>query len=202
MSEIINIYTADIRALRDRKEDCFSLLTPARQERINKIRAEDEKLWIAAAGLLLAKYLDVKEDSQLAYNKYGRPYLVNDPRKFSISHGGNLAVLAVADFDIGVDVEREDRFAASVMEKFFLPEEKAWIKEALSEPRFAVIWTRKESIAKADGRGLAMPLQNTSALTHEGWYVESINYDGHVISCASGEQFKIIMEHPGIARFI
>ena len=191
MGRIVNIYTADIRELKGEDKTYLSFLTSERLNRINRMAAEDEKLRLAAAGLLLAKYLDVNEDNQLAYNRYGRPYLVNDVRRFSLSHGGNYAVLAVSDIDIGVDIEKADRSARAVMQKFFLPEERSWIEEDLSEPRFAIVWTRKESIAKADGRGLAMPLRDVSALTHEGWHVESISFDGHVISCASKEAFDI-----------
>lgn len=83
---------------------------------------------------------------------------------FSVSHSGNIALVAVSDGDrLGVDVERRRTvpnlalFAKDVLS----PAERAEI-DGLGEPEytwtFLELWTRKEAYLKAIGEGLSVPL--------------------------------------------
>jgi 4'-phosphopantetheinyl transferase len=95
--------------------------------------------------------------------EFGKPLLVDFPRvHFNLSHSGDWAVCAVAeDGPIGVDIEEMrplpdyDELAARV----FSAEEMRRMAAASDSLRtFYDIWTKKEAVIKADGRGLAMPL--------------------------------------------
>lgn len=71
---------------------------------------------------------------------------------FSLSHAGGLAVVAVSDRTVGVDVEDatagEQPLAPALAER-----ERA---TCLSYADFARLWTRKEAVLKAVGKGLAI----------------------------------------------
>ena len=88
------------------------------------------------------------------------------PLSFNLSHSGCWGLLAVAaKGDIGVDIEeirtldRIERLA----EDTFTPNEAAELAKLDRTRRldgFFTCWTRKEALIKADGRGLAIPLDN------------------------------------------
>ncbi|MBN2439217.1 MAG: 4'-phosphopantetheinyl transferase superfamily protein [Deltaproteobacteria bacterium] len=105
-------------------------------------------------------------------NAHGKPLIDPDldspTLSFSLAHTKGLAVVAVTGgADVGVDVERADRFvdAARLAGRFFSPEEAAVLHrfnpEQLRE-RFFLYWTLKESYIKARGLGLSLPLDSFS----------------------------------------
>lgn len=101
---------------------------------------------------------------EIAIGARGKPFL---PRysalHFNLSHSGQLAMLAVGDRELGVDVEKL-RHLESLQEiarrHFSQGEFEALC--ALPEERqlcgFYRLWTRKEAYIKAVGAGLSMPL--------------------------------------------
>lgn len=85
------------------------------------------------------------------------------PLWFNLSHTAGMVVCALAQAPVGIDVEGTDRVRDwhGIASRFFHPDELAWIERApLTERcrRFVTIWTLKEAVVKATGRGLAIPL--------------------------------------------
>lgn len=91
----------------------------------------------------------------------GRPYLggAGESLRVSVSHTrGALAVALTGRAPVGVDVEgvRELR-AGSMAQAWLHPAEAAWIGELVEHERSAAflwLWTQKEAVGKALGRGL------------------------------------------------
>jgi 4'-phosphopantetheinyl transferase len=83
---------------------------------------------------------------------------------FNLAHSGELAVVALArGCEIGVDVERLRplRHLAQLAQRYFTPAEAAAILALDGDARqraFLAVWTAKEAILKALGRGLSYPL--------------------------------------------
>lgn len=76
---------------------------------------------------------------------------------YNVSHAGEWVVLAVAGFEVGIDVERLDPLFAfqDVLDHSFSPAEKAFVEYSHSPHRaFYQLWTRKEAFVKATGRGI------------------------------------------------
>jgi 4'-phosphopantetheinyl transferase len=71
---------------------------------------------------------------------------------FSVSHAGALAVVAVSDRPVGVDVEVATAGAQPVVAALTERERAT----CLSYAGFARLWTRKEAVLKAVGKGLAI----------------------------------------------
>ncbi len=83
---------------------------------------------------------------------------------FNLSHSGSWALLAVAmEGDLGVDIEEIrsfDDFESLARNTFSPAETGALLRlpEASRLEGFFACWARKESLIKADGRGLGVPL--------------------------------------------
>ena len=131
-------------------------LSAERRDRVLRCHDPETASAIAAAGLLLAEY--VPGSAAVVRTPAGKPCLPCGP-EFSLSHGGALAALLVADVPCGVDVERVERAASErVRARVLRPE------EAASGRTFAWLWTRKEAVMKLDGRGLGLDPQRFSVL--------------------------------------
>lgn len=123
----------------------------------------------AAQRGILASYLGV-EASSLVFGEgaQGKPFL-NAPAhgrslRFSLSHSGDLALLAVSSGrEVGVDVERVRPRAdlAAFVARYFSPREREALARIPSDDRlraFYEIWTLKEAYLKACGDGLLREL--------------------------------------------
>ncbi|WP_192764264.1 4'-phosphopantetheinyl transferase family protein [Actinomadura algeriensis] len=94
---------------------------------------------------------------------HGKPRLPGHAIDFSLSHSGDRVVLALVEGAVvGVDVEREsdrdiDRLAEMVLSA---PERETFAALPPGDRKraFHVYWSRKESILKATGHGLAAPM--------------------------------------------
>lgn len=87
----------------------------------------------------------------------GKPYIDNIPYKFSISYSDNVLVIAIADSDIGVDIEKMDCRKSNklIVEKFFAENEKDYVRQKVnSRQSFFEIWTKKEAYVKYLGVGI------------------------------------------------
>ncbi len=117
---------------------------------------------------LLASYLGVAPaDVRLMAGEHGRPAL--DPAHggvldFNWSHSGEQALVALArGIAPGIDLEqrRTRANALEIAQRFFTAEEAAWLgtlDEADRRTAFLELWTAREAVLKALGRGLAFGL--------------------------------------------
>ncbi len=147
-------------------------LNPAEHERMGRfLFARHRQTYLVAHALVrwvLSQYAEVSPAAwTFVKNQYGRPDI--DPAhelgslQFNLTHTNDLAVVAVARSDVGVDAEDVSRRSSTikVAEHFFAPEEVAQLHgldhEAMTS-RFFDFWTLKEAYIKARGMGLALPL--------------------------------------------
>lgn len=102
--------------------------------------------------------------ADLDTGEHGKPCLAGGPG-FNLSHSGNAAVVALAaGLELGVDLERPGRRRphAELARRFFCPREAdavAAAEGAAREALFLQLWTAKEAVLKALGRGLAFGLE-------------------------------------------
>jgi 4'-phosphopantetheinyl transferase len=123
---------------------------------------------ILARGALrtaLGRHLEVSPETiSFAYDPDGKPGLASPRRRqpvcFSVSYSGDCCLVAIADTDVGIDVEKlEQRLDLdAIAEQFFDPGEAAAIKFLSGDRKvyaFFRCWTCKEALIKAMGGGLA-----------------------------------------------
>lgn len=188
---MLRLYYTDAAALAACYDAALALLPPARRERTARCRFPAARYRMAAAGLLLRAVLGVISDEQLVYDACGKPSLAAaGGAAFSLSHGGDLAVLAVGDAALGVDAEPRGRS----MQGYYLagvltPEELA--AHARGAQPFAWFWTRKEAVMKATGLGLRLSPARIDTLpdclTAQGLrlHLQTRELAGHVVSLAA-----------------
>ena len=117
---------------------------------------------------LLGAYLGISSDDvALVDGEFGRPAL--DPAHdaslgFNWSHSGDYALIAIGrHLTPGIDIERRrDRARAlDIAEHYFCKAELAALNALQAETRnvaFLELWTAKEAVLKAVGRGIAFGL--------------------------------------------
>lgn len=135
---------------------------PARTARAAHFRYPEDRLRCLGAGALLAGVLGVRE-AELREGAWGKPEAPSCARRFNLSHSGAYIVLAVSDAEVGVDVEQVQERRLRVAGRVLLPEEREWMEHNPTE-RFFRLWTLKESVMKAVGKGLALPPSGFSVL--------------------------------------
>jgi 4'-phosphopantetheinyl transferase len=145
------------------------LLDANEQARLQRLRQPDDKrrYIVAHAGLrgLLADRLGVSAVSlRFSENAHGKPclagLLAHGPH-FNLSHSAELVAIAIADVAIGIDIEHEGAIIdCGMMDLAFTDEEK---RRGRSNADRLQIWTAKESVIKACGRGMSLPLLTFSA---------------------------------------
>lgn len=144
------------------------LLAPDEMERAGRFQFEHLRrrfvIARAALRLLLSRYLHVPAEQILfTYGPKGKPRVTGASIHFNTSHSGDLALLAFAGCEIGVDIEqiRPLPELEEIAKRFFCAQEAAELTSLpLSERERAFFrcWTRKEAYLKAVGDGLSAPL--------------------------------------------
>lgn len=190
----------NINGLRDPKifQEKVKLVDKDRNMKIAGLHQEDDRIRSLGAGLLLKNVLTANHlDGEIIYGKQGKPYLKNNKEYFfNLSHSGDYAVCALADFEIGIDIQIQKPMNFKICDRFFTRDEKEFImKEAEfieREKNFYTIWTRKESYMKYTGLGMKQDIRNISVLAcKEACFVDYDDVGGYSIAiCMKKVIFK------------
>lgn len=142
-------------------------LSSARQEKIRSLRFEEDRLLSLGAGLLmdygLSRYGLRERQVLMGYKGNQKPCLPDHPHIFfNLSHSGTIAMAAFGSRELGCDVEQIKKADYKVAARFFAEGEQQYL-ERISCPEekntaFYRLWTLKESLIKATGDGIRMPL--------------------------------------------
>lgn len=146
-----------------------ALLDPVEQKRATRFRAvRDRNRFLVARATLrrvLAQYTGVEPQSvKLIVRPGGKPIVagggMSGALHFNLSHCGDLALCAIADREVGVDVEQLKHHddVERVARHFFSDDEARMLGslQGIDRTRFFFrTWVRKEAYIKATGEGLA-----------------------------------------------
>lgn len=194
MERTARLYLLNTDGLGSRADQYLPLLTSARRAEVERCRDEGDRLRRIAAGLLLREVLGVREDGDLVFNEYGKPFLAAGGFQFSLSHAGQYAALAVAEFPIGVDIEPVKIPYPQILRRYFTPEELDWLDREPNQERFYMLWTRLESALKAHGTGFALRERAFSLLDTTPWFFREIIQDRHMIVCATEVEIELCID--------
>jgi 4'-phosphopantetheinyl transferase len=162
-----------------------ALLPQAARERAAPFRRTADRVRFLA-GRLLAAYALFPEggSTPAAFHErvriaaHGRPFLPDGP-DFNLSHSGEVAICAVGEgCTVGVDVERIRPVEIEPFSGCFSADEWRLLASARDPlEAFFRYWTIKESVLKADGRGLGVPMREVRVFGREAelegrrWYI-------------------------------
>ena len=156
-----------------------------------------------ACRFLLGKILLLKGLRKLGYfsiglhdirfNEFSKPQFDNN-LSFNISHSGKYVVCAVSQtYKVGIDVEEVRSVDVESFSSCFSSSEWLYLKKA-NDPLlvFYQLWTRKEAVIKADGRGLQIPLSDFEVIDHRvsinscNWFIYELSVsEGYVAHIAT-----------------
>ena len=160
----------------DDVDAAWSFLTTPEKERAVRFHFErDRHRWIRGRAWIrqeLGKALGQPAEAvAITAEPGGRLYLPDHPGfDFNLSHTGGWIALGICqEGRIGVDIETIDPTfpAMEIAAEFFLPEECDWIAQGSVE-RFFHLWTAKEALMKATGRGMSLPPDKISVTIRDG----------------------------------
>ena len=183
---MIKLFIADVSGL-----DVPSRITEVsdyRREKIERLPSIEAKRRSLGAELLLSEA--VPEHPQYLISESGKPYFEGGTPCFSLSHSGKYALCAVADTEIGADIEAPRENSLKLAKRFFKDSELESVSRAQDpNEEFCRIWVIKESYIKATGEGLSRPLNSFEAADTIGEYrTWHGRFDGfHVAVCAKGD---------------
>jgi 4'-phosphopantetheinyl transferase len=170
-SHHVDVWRLSLNLLADSVKLTESTLSADETERAARFHFEvDKKRFLVTHNALrkiLGRYLH-RDPAELKFslNQYGKPALINSALEFNLSHSGDFALIAVTQGrKIGVDVERIRQGISShvIAQQYFSKAEVAELQSLPIEQResaFFTCWTRKEAYIKAQGLGLALPLES------------------------------------------
>ncbi len=123
-------------------------------------------------------------DYKYEIGENGKPYLVDCPLYFSISHSGDSVAVAVADSDIGVDIQYAVDDYEKIAKRVCTDDELMVIMDKYD---FVRIWTMKEATVKCTGVGIA-DMKKYDSLNKDDSFVYD-TYDGgeyYIVECKKG----------------
>ena len=139
------IFGVDIRILDDKEafDSWYQKMPEYRKKKIDGIKPINDKKLSLGAGIALHRAL-------LANGIF-----------FNLSHSGNIAVCAISDSEVGVDIEKKRNFSEGLIKKVFDDREIQDVERSTEtiddrNERYTALWTIKESIMKYYGIGIAM----------------------------------------------
>ncbi len=135
--------------------------------------------------------------SRLQYTDWKKPFLPAGPQ-FNISHSGNRVVCILGTAArIGIDIEILKPFSFDGFDEQFTPAEWTAIQTAPSPmTAFFHFWTAKESLIKADGRGLGIPLQELDLTKPNPIHLDDGLWSVHQLPFFDGYACHMAIEDP------
>lgn len=167
----IHVWKAVLEVSNSQREILCEVLSD--EERIRFLsffsRRDGNRWFVSRSALryILAKYFGLHPNAlNFTINKFGKPSVNNDfcsMIRFNLSHSRDLALIAVARHEIGIDVEFMDPQLQwqPLVKDALCEDEYRWLKaqpEELQLQTFFRLWTSKEAYTKGRGKGLTIPL--------------------------------------------
>jgi 4'-phosphopantetheinyl transferase len=179
-----------------------NLLSKDENGRADRFRFESDRVrFVASHGgmrTIIGSYCTTRpQDLVFGSGAHGKPFLKTPsvPLQFNLSHSGIRAALAVTrNMRCGIDIEkvRSQISDQALAERFFCERENEWLRSLPAEQRiqgFFRLWSVKESILKAVGKGLSVSLSKVDASSVLAGTSSNVSFEdeGGLISLSVGE---------------
>ena len=196
MMQKVKIIIADADRIAAHGDEFIHSIPQYYAEKYRNIKVKQEACQELTAGFLLKSYLGVWSDGQLIRNRSGKPMLRSGEICFNLSHSGNYVALAIAEMEIGVDMERIMDIHWPSVRKVFSGEQQVRLKQTPEKEQsiqFTRMWTECEAALKLLGTGFAAG----AVYENEGRFVHWFQYEDYMVACAANEDFQISVREAG-----
>lgn len=183
----------------------YTGLDVSRRAKADRFRFEKDKRLSVAAGALLQYALQMENVREpfIEVTPNGKPYLAGEERLyFNLSHSEGMVMCAIAEKEVGCDVEKkavlDRRLAEYVMTEYELERIYGFERDTEQQEMFFRLWTLKESYMKATGLGIRLEPKSFGMIARkdkvkvtppvderEFYFKEYFVDDGYCYSCCS-----------------
>lgn len=130
------------------------------------------------------------------YGEMGKPYLVNIPLYYNLSHSGDFVLCAVSEQEIGADIQEIRKGnVMQIAERYFAEEEFQKLLECLTEAEknrlLFEIWAKKEAFGKLSGRGIAEVISKNMLSREEIEWLPFDAPEGYAAAVCQEKKFAI-----------
>ena len=187
-TKIVMIYINDHVQSLD-VDDALARVSAQRRELALKFRHEGSRRLCLAAYLLLMDGLRrecfIEEPPIFGYSPEGKPFIVDHPDiQFNLSHSGNVAICAISNQPVGIDVETSRKISDSLIDYTMNKWERKFIDASDDKvTAFLEYWTKKEALLKLTGEGIRNDLKDV-LMESENYLFESCMTDKYIYSIA------------------
>jgi 4'-phosphopantetheinyl transferase len=204
VKSLINVFYTTLKfPLPESLYSQYLSLFPREMQKVNSryLRWKDRHLHLFGK-LLLIEGLKIHDYHSgdlfnIQYNEYNRPYL-NDDIDFNISHSGDYVVFAITKGSrLGVDIEEIKKINLNDFQRVMTPSQWDKIYSAKYPVKeFYRYWTIKESVIKAEGKGLSIPLDklevNNNIVQYDGksWLVHTLEVSNSYCAAIATNQLS------------
>ncbi|MCM1363754.1 MAG: 4'-phosphopantetheinyl transferase superfamily protein [Faecalibacterium sp.] len=146
--------------------------------------------WYIVSSLYRKENAKIERLPKIEYHANGKPLFSESGFYFNISHSDGFVCVAVADSEIGLDVQIIKPSSDNLRKKVLSIGELSAVRESDDpDELFIDIWTRKESFLKFTGAGISCEL-NTLDFSP---YLNETNfmYNGLCYKCIKMGEFRI-----------
>jgi len=170
----IHIWFAHLNISLAQQKKAYTSLSQDERDRADRFHFTiHKKRFIASRSILrylISAYLSIPANNIVfGYTEHEKPYLQfpEQALQFNLSHSGNVAIYAFSlNYDVGIDIEKiKNDYPVGIAERFFSQAENRYLialNEAEKKQAFYQLWSRKEAIIKATGKGFSIPLSSFS----------------------------------------
>lgn len=143
----------------------FDAMSSERRSEVIRIKNSNKQaLKIAADHICRSAISDfcgiMPDKIQFGKERFGKPYAENLPVQFSVSHSGSIAICAVSEKAIGIDIEKIRPINSDIAQRFATEKELDYINA--NQNGFFEIWTLKEAYFKYKGTGIGADIKDVS----------------------------------------
>lgn len=169
-----------------------------RIEKSNRYKHEDDRLRSLLVEYVLNRLIkkhfpDVFVPVNITYDSYGKPSVdikSHSGVHISLSHSGEYVAAMIADSPCGIDIEKTNRSINKIATRYFTADELDSIK---TDTDYFHIWTLKESIMKATGKGLVLGMDSYS-VAGKTCTIKGITYECHALDAPDGYALSYVIE--------
>ena len=144
--EIVKLLIADIDLANTYHHHLLKSISEEQKEKALRFKNDKDQ----RRSLISSYLVNQLSEEELQKNPTGKPYYPNGPY-FNISHSGRYVVMAIANQEVGVDIEENVEKQIDVLLKLFNEAEIKMIKEHAD---FYYLWCAKESLIKCMGSSI------------------------------------------------
>lgn len=191
----VDIFLADIREFQEDTQEVLSRIAPCYVKKHRAHKIEKDARQELVCGWMLREYLGIERDDQIFYNEFQKPYLVSKEKFFNLSHSEDYVALAVADCEVGIDVEKLRPYHEATVKKVFSTrqrEELSRLEGVRRDECFTRMWTVCEAMLKLKGTGFGEEWDKESGPV-EKCSIRTETINEYMLSCATEEKADVVI---------